>query len=245
MKLIVVGKNSSIYSMVKSRLLCFDKIIQLNRKKVLGFDLEPYDSDNCTFVIFSGIVSNDATSLEQIEKFHLSLVKKLENLKRSKVILISSSAVYGDYKKCFSETDTCLPSTTYGHSKLVIENMYLKAVSSKLSILRLGNVVGLDTIGKIFQNLDENLRYLDCRNDLSTPLRTYVDDRILSEALLGCINFQENLPILNVGRSKPQSMHEITNEIGLRCTLRKTNKSLNDIILNTSFLHRKVLTRAN
>ena len=40
-------------------------------------------------------------------------------------------------------------------------------------------------------------------------------------------------------------LYEITNEIGLRCTLRKTNKSLNDIILNTSFLHRKVLTRAN
>ena len=89
-------------------------------------------------MIFPGIVSNDATSLEQIEKFHLSLVKKLENLE-SKVILISSSAVYGDYKKCFSETDTCLPSTTYGHSKLVIENI-LKAVSKWLSILRLGNL---------------------------------------------------------------------------------------------------------
>ena len=100
MKLIVVGKNSSLYSMVKTRLLCFDEIIQLTRKKVLEFDLEPNDTENCSIAIFSGIVSDDNEALMQIEKFHLSLVRKLKNFKRSKVILISSSAVYGDHKNC-------------------------------------------------------------------------------------------------------------------------------------------------
>ena len=65
------------------------------------------------------------------------------------------------------KNDYCIPSTNYGRSKLVIETCI--CCNRNLSILRLGNVVGLDSIGKMFRNWTE-FRYLDCRDDLSTAL---------------------------------------------------------------------------
>lgn len=228
--------------MLKTKLASFDKVIQLDRNEVLEFDFKAHDNENCVIVVFLGIVSNDDRLLMTIENFHLNLVTKLEILKHSKVVLISSSAVYGDYKKCFIENDYCLPCTNYGRSKLVIEDMYFKGIDGNLSVLRLGNALGLDTIGKAFRNLEVNSRYLDCRYDFSTPLRSYVDAYILFKALTSCIKFKRPLFILNVGRSKPQSMYEITHELGLECNLRKTDKILKDIVLDTSLLHGEIVS---
>ena len=243
---IAVGKSSSIFSMVKPSLLQFTEVIELDRERVLEFNFNSQDSARCCIVIFSGIVSNDRVALSKLEKFHTRLVPRLEALKQSKVILLSSSAVYGDYKKCFNENDFCLPVTNYGRSKLVIEEVYTSRLSQNLSVLRLGNFVGLDSLGKAFHQAEMRDRYLDCRSDFSTPLRTYVDDKLLIKTFCNLYDFKGKLPdILNVGRSKPQSMYEITKELGLECTMRKTKKTLNDIILDTSLLSKKIFNRSN
>ena len=162
-----------------------------------------------------------------------------------KVILISSSAVYGNHKHIFSENDECKPITNYGRSKLNIENTYLEKLHDNIAILRLGNVLGLDTLGKALANGNLRHRYIDCRNDYSTPMRTYVDAQILSDIIISYIRNSRNLPRkLNVGRKHPQSMQSAVQELGINFELRVADSVSKDLTLDTSQLF-KVLGRSN
>jgi nucleoside-diphosphate-sugar epimerase len=146
--------------------------------------------------------------------------------------------VYGDHHQKFSESDHCRPISNYGYSKLKIEQVYLDIFKCNVSILRLGNVLGLDTVAKTFSEKHERDRYLDCRSDYSTPMRTYVDSRILSDIVFHYVNNFGDLPkILNVGRSRPQEMQAAVFELGMKFNLRITDRVLKDLTLDTSKLY--------
>ena len=178
MTVTIIGKNSSIFSLIRPYLEKEIEMIELDSEQSLNCSLELLCSTRQIFVIFSGVVSQHIQTLEKIERFHHFLGQKLSNIKDARAILISSSAVYGEYKSIFTESDDCIPISNYGRSKRKIEQLYLNKLKRDVSIFRLGNVLGLDTVAKIFSENNECDRYLDCRRDYSTPMRTYVDAEI-------------------------------------------------------------------
>lgn len=236
-KLVVVGKNSSVYAKLRPHISsCFHclEFCSIDAME-LNFD-ELAQSDRTIIAIFSGLVSNDASVLNKLEEYHVKLVNKLEKFPSYRVFLISSSAVYGTYKTNFSEQDLCMPTSAYGVSKLKIEKIYYDFLADRITLLRLGNVIGLDSVSKAFQRLEASSRILDCRDDGSTALRTYVDGSILCRAFL-TFSARNTLPrVLNIGRQNPQSMYEIIQELGMDCKRKNAPDKVHDITLDTSSL---------
>ena len=239
MTLLIIGKNSNIYLKNKKMLQSSQEVIEIDRKLVSNFNFRDYDQEKNQIIIFSGVVTEDLKVLRSVEKFHFLLSKKLVSVRRARVLLLSSAAVYGTYKSCFSEVDQCQPITNYGRSKLVIELLYQDTINISLHILRLGNVMGLDSVGKSHIAAKGNLIYLDCREDNSTPLRTYVDMDILYQTILHFTKSYSPIPkILNVGRSQPQSISSAALELDINFELKKTSLEIGDLILKTSLLQK-------
>ena len=246
MNITIIGKNSSVYNFIRSSLLKDFDIDELRSTESLHYLLNAPNRLEQKIIIFSGIISQDKEELEAVESFHNSLIEKISKIKNARAILISSSAVYGTYKSVFSESDDCLPTSNYGLSKAKIEQMYLRELNQNVAILRLGNVLGLDTVGKAFSDIRESDRYLDCRNDLTTPMRTYVDFQILSDLISSYIENFEDLPqILNVGREKPQAMHNAAMEMGMNFRYKITENILKDLTLDTSQLFKILHGKGN
>ena len=237
MNTIIIGKNSSVFASVRSNLLRQTDLLELESQKSINYLKKGNLIEKQNYVIFSGIVTQNINQLGEIERFHSLIAQKLSYLSVGKVILISSAAVYGNHKHIFSEYDECKPISNYGRSKLSIENTYLEKLHDNISILRLGNVLGLDTVGKAFANGNTRDRYIDCRKDYSTPLRTYVDAQILADIIIFSIRKFGYLPQkLNIGRRKPQSMHSAVQELGINFELRITDSVSKDLALDTSQL---------
>lgn len=244
MRVIIIGKNSSIYSLIRPNILNMTDPIELDRESVFKFDFNRLDTPDTKIIIFSGVSSDDLNLLKVLEDFHLSLCGKISKLLKTRLIYISSSAVYGEHKEIFLENDECIPSTNYGKSKRKIEQMYASFFRSNLLILRLGNVIGYDSVSLAFSKKVDGERFLDCRPDGSTPMRTYVDSQILAKSISLCIqeNRTENC-ILNVGRERPMSMFEAMKELNLSFTLRESCQTRKNIIIDTSNLHAALVSK--
>ena len=236
MNITIIGKNSSVFLIVRKRLLQQVEFLELESQEAINDVREKKLVPGRCLIIFSGVVTEDENKLKEIEGFHSIISNEISNTE-TRVILISSSAVYGTYKSVFSESDDCLPTSNYGLSKVKIEQMYLKHLNQNVAILRLGNVLGFDTVAKVFSATKECDRYINCRQDLSTPKRTYVDGQILSDLISRYIENFEDLPqILNVGREKPQAMHNAAIELGMNFRYKITKSVLKDLTLDTSHL---------
>ena len=75
-------------------------------------------------------------------------------------------------------------------------------------------------------------------------MRTYVDAEILSHAILQYIKNYVDLPqTLNVGRIRPQAMHNAVLELGMNFKLKINNGLLKDLTLDTSRL-REIIDKA-
>ena len=238
MTIFVYGSSSNVFSKINIYLEAFDSVVALKH----DFDLCSMPGEVDTFfnsiIIFNGVVTDDVTSLTMLEEFHLNLAERLSALNKIKIILISSSAVYGDYKSNFSEIDHCQPIRSYGTSKLVTEGIYRKFIGSNLIIFRLGNFIGLDSVGLRHNRSKNQLIQIKCRENGSTPLRSYVDEFVLSNAIKNCVKRTGGLPdVLNVARFVPQSMSDAAEELGMHFELKLCYlESLKDITLMTAKL---------
>lgn len=96
-------------------------------------------SENSSEVLITaGSMSNDRTVLENVnEKPIKQLCKFFKERNVSKVIFISSGAVYGEYPSFTSPELECFPSSIYGLSKYNAEKIFLKNWKGKLNIIRL------------------------------------------------------------------------------------------------------------
>jgi hypothetical protein len=234
--IIIVGCNSLIYSSVRDFLSEYCCILELNSFSALQFDFKKYDFSNVSVVIFSGKVTNDLNVLQDLENYHKELSQKLSVCKSLRVCLISSSAVYGDWNSQFTEGDPCRPTTNYGKSKLSTERYYQFYLNHQTVLLRLGNVIGFDSLTSNKPGSASNICLLDCRADYSTALRTYVDRSCLIQMLL--LPRYILLPrAVNIGRCIPQTMVEIAQNLGINFQLRVAEDRVRDITLNTNLFH--------
>ena len=149
-------------------------------------------------------------------------------------IFLSSSNVYSENKKHFSENDKTKPKNFYGKTKLNIEK-FLSQKKSKfnnLIVLRLFNIIGLTkkfkpknfgnykyqrflfmVLFKMKKNLPLEVNYIKKKhNKMVFPSRDFVDIRDLSKLIL-LINksFKNNnlYKTYNVGKGKSYSLDKI------------------------------------
>lgn len=87
-----------------------------------------------------------------------TLLAEIEKNEVEKVILVSSTSVYGDLQGKVTEKDAPVPSTLVGKQLLRVEELYGNSKKIKLSIVRFGGLFGDNR---------EPVRYLAGRSDLN------------------------------------------------------------------------------
>lgn len=134
------------------------------------------------------------------------LLRRLLKLKPRQIILLSSSAIYGDSPIPFSETTLPTPVNHYGKSRLDLENVFKDFYQeSQLTILRISNVFGhhkLNSIVEEIARLIKNSRYAELDLDPQI-LRDYlhIEDLILSlmmcilDSTEGCFNVSSGIGV--------------------------------------------------
>jgi nucleoside-diphosphate-sugar epimerase len=139
------------------------------------------------------------------------LVSKFMLGKETKIIYISSGAVYGDCAEPMSETSQPNASTEYGLAKLLTENELVRSFKESLTILRVGNIIDdkqpYGIVSHLMKSIERGVfevfgESMDCRDYL------VVDD------FLSCIQRLtriDRLPgVINIGSGKSISLAEIS-----------------------------------
>ena len=70
MMITIIGKNSSIFSLIRPYLEKDIEMVELESEQSLNCSLDLLLSARQIFVIFSGVVSQRIQTLEKIERFH-------------------------------------------------------------------------------------------------------------------------------------------------------------------------------
>ena len=124
----------------------------------------------------------EVNDIKKMDEVNIELLKKIISASKKrvkKIIHISSVSVYGENKKnILEESSLCLPIEKYGTTKLVAENLLIKASKQnyfKTIIIRPSNIIGqnmknqsilhmIDSIKKniffYFQNKNSNMNYV-------------------------------------------------------------------------------------
>lgn len=203
------------------------------------------ETPNC-MVIFSGVVPGSEQDLFLNSEIALSYIRAAEELSIPKVLLASTSAVYGNYlDRPFSEQDETRPVTAYGKSKLEMERACISYQNSKkmeITILRIGNVAGADAL--LTNVIAQPQRKIFIHQDVngSTPLRSYIGPETLAYVIAKLANFDRKLPrILNIGAPSPVEMKSLADAASVTWCAKHPEDSASQIItLDTTLLWRLI-----
>ena len=178
-----------------------DKIFHLAGGSSVSLSLEkPYED-------FSRTVTGTANLLEWV-RF---------NAPETKLIAISSAAVYGDgYKNIVSESAACDPCSPYGHHKLMMEGLcqsYAKTFGINVVIARLFSVYGKFLQKQLLWELCNKLAIGEVTITLGGTggeTRDWADIRDVIIALNGISELASNdSPIINIGTGQGISVKEV------------------------------------
>jgi nucleoside-diphosphate-sugar epimerase len=148
---------------------------------------------------------------EQLElSTTFGLIKDFKFSAKTKIVYISSGAVYGNSKHKRSEVDTPSPSTVYGKSKLAAEKELFSRFKGNLVSLRVGNVVDGNNPYGIFALI------LKAKSDggidlfgSPTDCRDYVGITDVLQGLECLIKINEFPPVLNIGSGDSLNLRRI------------------------------------
>ena len=168
-------------------------------------------------VALGGVTSGDAKALEGNTAAALDALEAARAAGVPRVLILSSSAVYGRADGPLDETMPPTPANPYGAAKAEMEAAIARWRSAhprrpETCILRLGNVAGADAL---LGGLDPERRpRLDTWPDGSTPLRGYVGPvtlaRVLAELALHPLALP---PVLNLA-ADPVEMGALLRAVG-------------------------------
>lgn len=135
-----------------------------------------------------------------------------------RVLLASSSAVYGAAPGPHDESDACHPVTAYGASKLTMEQAaFAEAHGLDVTCLRIGNVAGADALlGGLRPG---RVPCLDQFPDAAAPRRAYIGPQTLAR-VLGKLACHPMLlpPVLNVAQPGLIGMDSLLRAAAVRWT---------------------------
>lgn len=181
------------------------------------------------FVInLTGQFSSNLKSFFQINlNGNLNLLNILKNKKNIKLILISTTAVYGDNPKSSIESDKPKPHSIYGMTKFLTEQLcekFSKENNLDITILRISNLYGPNKKDGIITNL---LKSTNSKNPISLnhngdQIRDFlfVDDA--ADGIIQSIKyFKPGFQIFNISTGIKYSIKDVIREI------KKTDLTLN------------------
>lgn len=178
-------------------------------------ELDEFDLD---FLFLASGATRPNHGDEQLElSTTLKLIKDFKFSPKTKIIYISSGAVYGNSEIKKSELDTPLPSTVYGKSKLIAERELFSRFKENLVSLRVGNIVDDHNPYGIFAFLanamaDRRIEFFGNPSDC----RDYVG---IADVLLGleCLITLNELPqVINIGSGESLDLRKISEILQIR-----------------------------
>lgn len=137
----------------------------------------------------------------------------------ARVLLVSSAAVYGSVAGVLAETTPLHPVSDYGQAKGDMEQSAIALaaeLSVTLSILRIGNVAGLDAI---LGGWKPGFR-LDAFAEGGSPKRSYIGLRDLARVIAALMALPAPPAIINIASPAPIEMHSLLDAAGLTWTPR-------------------------
>ena len=144
-------------------------------------------------------------------KSTIDLIPTSLRYEKTKILYLSSGAVYGECPTPKSEKDQIAPNTSYGKSKAVVESEFDKIFMDRFSALRIGNVIdwenpygilGVAKIAKQTGTLDLFGNSEDCRD--------YLDIKELCLMISGILELSSNEKIINLGSGVSISLDEFS-----------------------------------
>jgi nucleoside-diphosphate-sugar epimerase len=167
-----------------------------------------------------------ATTVELLSQFELP--------KKTKILYISSGAVYGECIDPRSEKDTPHPTTSYGKAKLSAEQNFASIYSNQAVSLRVGNVVDGDRPYGIFSLLENAVknRGVELFGD-PNDCRDYIGVTDFLKAIERLILLDRIPEILNIGSGFSVSLEQLSSlmesELGKNFTITWNNRRAGDL----------------
>ncbi|PTX58097.1 nucleoside-diphosphate-sugar epimerase [Litoreibacter ponti] len=164
-------------------------------------------------VSFVGATPGGSGEMSQTAALASCLLKAAKACGISRVLLASSSAVYGPGQN-LTEAHPLLGSSDYARAKIDMENVAAGYRTPALNVccLRIGNVAGADAL----LGPSGHHRYIDRYADGGGPMRSYIGLKSLARTLEALLGHTEPLPyFLNVATAPPVAMEELAEHRGL------------------------------
>lgn len=170
-------------------------------------------------IMLAGVTPGLGSRLELNRALAHASLSAAQNAGITKVLLASSSAVYGlGDGTPYSEEVPCNPTNDYGRAKLDMERACTLWQDRGMNVccLRIGNVAGADALllnvakAGPFQSID-----IDIFADGHGPLRSYIGPRTMASVLHGLCLYEGHLPsVLNVAAPIPIHMEALADAAG-------------------------------
>lgn len=194
-------------------------------------------------IVLAGVVPGPHADLGLNTPIGQASVNAAAQLKIPRMLLASTSAVYGTHSDApLAEDALLMPVNDYGHAKRTMEQTCLKqanALGIELCCLRIGNVAGADALVCNGTALDQGETLtLDQFEDGGTPIRSYIGPHSFARVLMSLARTSQPLPnTLNIAAPQPVSMHALAQAAGFPVTLRPAKNSAHQhITLNCTAL---------
>ena len=153
-----------------------------------------------------------------------------------RVILCSSSAVYGNQPGLLNEATPPRPATDYGAAKFDMEQRSAALAARlgvRLCVLRIGNIAGLDAILGGWRPGFQ----LDQFADDSTPARSYIGVAILTQVLAVLLALPQLPEVINLAQPGLVEMGALLDVAGLGWTGRPaSDTAIARVVLDTGLL---------
>lgn len=185
----------------------------------------------------SGVTSGDAAALAGNTDAARGALAAARGAGLGRVLLMSSSAVYGRTPGRLTEATPPAPANTYGAAKLAMEGAALDAPEAV--VLRLGNVAGADALLGRLTDDDPTLDvFFDPSGTMHGPRRNYLGPVTLANLFSGLAAHPGPLPrILNLGAPGLVDMADLLAAAGRDWTPRiAPPEALAEVALDTGLL---------
>ena len=187
-----------------------------------------------TLLCLAGVTSGDAAALRGNTRAAMEAVSAARASGVGRVLLMSSSAIYGRTSGPLREETPPAPANAYGAAKRDMEEALADAPEAV--ILRLGNVAGADAL---LGRLGDGAPTLDIFPDGHGPRRNYLGPATLAHLLAGLARHPGPLPrFLNLGAPGLVDMADLLRAAGRDWVPRPAPpEALPEVALDTTLLH--------
>ncbi|MBC7477890.1 MAG: NAD(P)-dependent oxidoreductase [Pseudorhodobacter sp.] len=133
------------------------------------------------------------------------------------VFIMSTAAVYGPDALSLDEAAKPAPQNPYGASKLAAEQVAVRMLHRRVTILRLANLAGADAL---LGTVRDEVVLDPIKGQSGGPERSYIGPRVLAQALIDLIQSAVSgtplPPILNLAQQPPVAMADLLQARGLK-----------------------------